>query len=64
MVSYAVTGASRGIGLEFVQALHVNLTLNSSYLWARTDIDTIVRRNVTHRTMSSLLSVIRTRLTS
>lgn len=31
MVSYVVTGASRGIGLAFVQALHVNPTLHSSY---------------------------------
>ena len=64
MVSYVVTGASRGIGLAFVQALHVDLTLNSSYPWARTDVEPIVRRNVTRRTMSLLLSVIRTRLTS
>jgi len=31
MVSYVVTGASRGIGLAFVQALHVNPTLHFSY---------------------------------
>ena len=64
MVSYAVTGASYGIGLAFVQALHVNLTPRSSYSWTRTDIGRIVRRNKTRRTTSLPLSVIPTHLAS
>ena len=64
MVSYVVTGANRGIGLAFVQALHVSFAPHSSRPWVRTDDERTFRRNATHGTRSLPLSAIQTRLTS